>query len=142
MLAISIVLFVVPDNSYLVIFQCYFTYRISLFRNQNLNIFKKSQNMLYIKHFQHLFFIQTRLWKFLNIRKVPVFGRYLQVQMPKKATFRIQIKRFFHICFHKGIIPLPFHHKINYLFHSLLFTYQSNVGYVERIFYYDGIHVC
>ena len=38
MLAISIVLFVVPDNSYLVMFQHYFTYRISLFRNQNLNI--------------------------------------------------------------------------------------------------------
>ena len=86
--------------------------------------------------------IRTRPWNFLNIRKVPVFCRYLQVQMPKKATFRIQIKRFFHICFHKGIIPLPFHHKINYLFHSLLFTYQSNAGYVERIFYYDGIHVC
>ena len=41
MLAISIVLFVVPDNSYLVMFQHYFTYRISLFRNQNLNILKK-----------------------------------------------------------------------------------------------------
>ena len=41
MLAISIVLFVVPDNSYLVMFQHYFTYRISLFRNQNLNIQKK-----------------------------------------------------------------------------------------------------
>ena len=38
MLAITIVLFVVPDNSYLVIFQYYFTYRISLFRTQNLNI--------------------------------------------------------------------------------------------------------
>ena len=42
MLAISIVLFVVPDNSYLVMFQHYFTYRISLFRNQNLNIQKKT----------------------------------------------------------------------------------------------------
>ena len=41
MLAISIVLFVVPDNSYLVMFQHYFTYRISLFRNQNLNIQEK-----------------------------------------------------------------------------------------------------
>lgn len=86
--------------------------------------------------------IQTRPWNFLDILKAPVFYRYLQAQIPKKATFRIQIKRFFHICFHKGIIPLPFHHKINYLFHSLLFTYQSNAGYVERIFYYDGIHVC
>lgn len=38
MLAISIVLFVVPDNSYLVMFQHYFTCRVSLFRNQNLNI--------------------------------------------------------------------------------------------------------
>lgn len=42
MLAISIVLFVVPDNSHLVIFQHYFTYRISLFRNQSLNIQKKT----------------------------------------------------------------------------------------------------
>ena len=42
MLAISIVLFVVPDNSYLVMFQHYFTYRISLFRNQNLNIQEKT----------------------------------------------------------------------------------------------------
>ena len=40
----SIVLFVVPDNSYLVIFQYYFTYRISLFRNQNLNIQKKNSS--------------------------------------------------------------------------------------------------
>ena len=39
----SIVLFVVPDNSYLVIFQYYFTYRISLFRNQNLNIQERSE---------------------------------------------------------------------------------------------------
>ena len=44
MLAISIVLFVVPDNSYLVMFQHYFTYRISLFRNQNLNISEKPLN--------------------------------------------------------------------------------------------------
>ena len=104
------------------------------FEHQKSRIFKRLFDILYT--------IRTRPCKFLNIRKVPVFGRYLQVQMPKKATFRIQIKRFFHICFHKGIIPLPFHHKINYLFHSLLFTYQSNAGYVERIFYYDGIHVC
>ena len=41
MLAISIVLFVVPDNSYLVIFQYYFTCCISLFRNKDLNIQKK-----------------------------------------------------------------------------------------------------
>ena len=41
MLAISIVLFVVPDNSYLVMFQHYFTCRVSLFRNQNLNIQEK-----------------------------------------------------------------------------------------------------
>ena len=42
MLAISIVLFVVPDNSYLVIFQHYFTCCISLFRNKDLNIQKKT----------------------------------------------------------------------------------------------------
>ena len=46
MLAISIVLFVVPDNSYLVMFQHYFTYRISLFRNQNLNIVQKGAKPL------------------------------------------------------------------------------------------------
>ena len=46
MLAISIVLFGVPDNSYLVMFQHYFTYRISLFRNQNLNIQKKRLSTL------------------------------------------------------------------------------------------------
>ena len=51
--------------------------------------------------------IQTRPWNFLDILKVPVFYRYLQVQIPKKATFRIQIKRFFHICFHEGLIPYP-----------------------------------
>ena len=59
---------------------------------------------------------QTRLWDFLNVRKVPVFGRYLQVQMSKKATFRIQIKRFFHICFHEGVIPILFQGKINHRF--------------------------
>ena len=51
MLAISIVLFVVPDNSYLVMFQHYFTCRVSLFRNQNLNIQKKDkihQNLILV----------------------------------------------------------------------------------------------
>ena len=46
MLAISIVLFVVPDNSYLVMFQYYFTCRVSLFRNQNLNISKKYNSVI------------------------------------------------------------------------------------------------
>ena len=46
-LAITIVVFVIPDNSYLVIFQCYFTYHISLFRSQNLNI-KKTAYAVYI----------------------------------------------------------------------------------------------
>lgn len=54
MLAISIVLFVVPDNSYLVMFQHYFTYRISLFRNQNLNIQKKAIQRLPKLHNIHL----------------------------------------------------------------------------------------
>lgn len=70
--------------------------------------------------------IRTRPWKFLNIRKTPVFGRYLQVQMPKKATFRIQIKRFFHICFHNGLIPCPFITKLTIFFiHSFLHTSQT-----------------
>ena len=75
---------------------------------------------------QKFLFIRTRPWKFLNIRKVPVFGRYLQVQMPKKATFRIQIKRFFHICFHEGLIPCPFITKLTIFFiHSFLHTSQT-----------------
>lgn len=44
MLAITIVLFVVPHNQQIVTIQQFFTYRIPLFRNQNLNIktaFKK-----------------------------------------------------------------------------------------------------
>ena len=38
MLAITIVLFVVPHNQQIVTIRQFFTYRISLFRNQNLNI--------------------------------------------------------------------------------------------------------
>ena len=38
MLAITIVLFVVPHNQQMVTILQFFTYRISLFRNQNLNI--------------------------------------------------------------------------------------------------------
>ena len=41
MLAITIVLFVVPHNQQIVTIRQFFTYRISLFRNQNLNIYKK-----------------------------------------------------------------------------------------------------
>ena len=104
--------------------------------------FEHQKSRLFKRLFDILYTIRTRPWNFLDILKVPVFGRYLQVQMPKKATFRIQIKRFFHICFHEGLIPCPFITKLTSLFHSLLFTYQSNAGYVERIFYYDGIHVC
>ena len=46
MLAITIVLFVVPHNQQIVTIRQFFTYRISLFRNQNLNIYKKSQSIL------------------------------------------------------------------------------------------------
>ena len=42
MLAITIVLFVVPHNQQIVTIRQFFTYRISLFRNQNLNIYKKT----------------------------------------------------------------------------------------------------
>ena len=70
--------------------------------------------------------IRTRPWNFLDILKVPVFYRYLQVQIPKKATFRIQIKRFFHICFHEGLIPCPFITKLTIFFiHSFLHTGQT-----------------
>ncbi|WP_418780915.1 hypothetical protein, partial [Holdemanella porci] len=41
MLAITIVLFVVPHNQQIVTILQFFTYRISLFRNQNLNIEQK-----------------------------------------------------------------------------------------------------
>ena len=44
MLAIMIALFVVPDNPQIVIIRYFFTYHISLFRNQNLNILKSPQN--------------------------------------------------------------------------------------------------
>ena len=40
MLAITIVLFVVPHNQQIVTIRQFFTYRIPLFRNQNLNIQK------------------------------------------------------------------------------------------------------
>ena len=42
MLAITIVLFVVPHNQQIVTIRQFFTYRISLFRNQNLNITQKT----------------------------------------------------------------------------------------------------
>ena len=41
MLAITIALFVVPHNQQIVTIRQFFTYRIPLFRNQNLNIQKK-----------------------------------------------------------------------------------------------------
>ena len=44
MLAITIALFVVPHNQQIVTIRQFFTYRIPLFRNQNLNILKKSNN--------------------------------------------------------------------------------------------------
>ena len=42
MLAITIVLFVVPHNQQIVTIRQFFTYRIFLFRNQNLNIQKET----------------------------------------------------------------------------------------------------
>ena len=42
MSAITIVLFVVPHNQQIVTIRQFFTYRISLFRNQNLNIQKET----------------------------------------------------------------------------------------------------
>lgn len=80
--------------------------------------------------------IQTRLWDFLNVRKVPVFGRYLQVQMSKKATFRIQIKRFFHICFHEGVIPILFQGKINHRFSFAPFYIPVKHWMCRKEFFY------
>ena len=42
MLAITIVLFVVPHNQQIVTIRQFFTYHISQFRHQNLNIQKKT----------------------------------------------------------------------------------------------------
>lgn len=95
------------------------TEQIDTLINQNINSITLANEHQIVN-------IHTRPWKFLNIRKVPVFGRYLQVQMPKKATFRIQIKRFFHICFHEGLIPCPFITKLTIFFiHSFLHTSQT-----------------
>ena len=44
MLAITIALFVVPHNQQIVTIRQFFTYRIPLFRNQNLNIQEKSRS--------------------------------------------------------------------------------------------------
>lgn len=58
MLAISIVLFVVPDNSYLVIFQYYFICCISLFQNKDLNIQKKLSYDSLIMHLKLLLLLR------------------------------------------------------------------------------------
>ena len=58
MLATSIVLFVVPDNSYLVIFQHYFTCHFSLFRNKDLNIQKKLSYDSLIMHLKQLLLLR------------------------------------------------------------------------------------
>lgn len=51
MLAITIVLFVVPHNQQIVTIRQFFTYRISLFRNQNLNI-QESANIIRFHFFK------------------------------------------------------------------------------------------
>ncbi len=48
MLAITIVLFVVPHNQQIVTIRQFFTYRISLFRNQNLNILNKPKSAAWV----------------------------------------------------------------------------------------------
>ena len=48
MLAITIVLFVVPHNQQIVTIRQFFTYRISLFRNQNLNILEKEAGLPHV----------------------------------------------------------------------------------------------
>ena len=54
MLAITIVLFVVPHNQQIVTIQQFFTYRIPLFRNQNLNIRKKLETFVSSYLFQKM----------------------------------------------------------------------------------------
>ena len=46
MLAITIVLFVVPHNQQIMTIRQFFTCRIPLFRNQNLNILEKAEYSL------------------------------------------------------------------------------------------------
>ena len=58
MLAITIVLFVVPHNQQIVTIRQFFTYRISLFRNQNLNIQKKLSYDSLIMHLKLLLLLR------------------------------------------------------------------------------------
>ena len=58
MLAIMIALFVVPDNLQIVIIRYFFTYYISLFRSQNLNIKKQNEMTDFIFPSMRVFILQ------------------------------------------------------------------------------------
>ena len=58
MLAITIVLFVVPHNQQIVTIRQFFTYRIPLFRSQNLNIQKKLSYDSLIMHLKLLLLLR------------------------------------------------------------------------------------
>ena len=60
MLAITIVLFVVPHNQQIVTIRQFFTYRISLFRNQNLN---KQKETILDAYTRMVFLIYDRIGK-------------------------------------------------------------------------------
>ena len=67
MLAITIVLFVVPHNQQIVTIRQFFTYRIPLFRNQNLNIQKKAIIMIaFLIVLQPFGFVPYTLYKLLH----------------------------------------------------------------------------
>ena len=84
MLAITIVLFVVPHNQQIVTIRQFFTCRIPLFRNQNLNIQKNnfpfvSLSLLYYKLqyiYSYLHFLMFFLLFLINLynKRVALMG--------------------------------------------------------------------
>ena len=72
MLAITIVLFVVPHNQQFVTIRQFFTYRISLFRNQNLNIQKKQNIFVFSQFIKFFYKLRTR-------RTIIFFKNYIEI---------------------------------------------------------------
>ena len=68
MLAITIVLFVVPHNQQIVTIRQFFTYRIPLFRSQNLSIIKKLECTLYKALLAFILYSNSILCTFKSIQ--------------------------------------------------------------------------
>ena len=83
MLAITIVLFVVPHNQQIVTIQQFFTYRIPLFRNQNLNI---EQNPSLSK--QRLIVIVSSIQEIISFKEISsaLLASVYPPFTPSKAT--------------------------------------------------------